>query len=125
VNTRCWLIQGHYPPARIGLLQWLDDRGITPYIRVKESHVGKSDLHGIEKFTYLPEQNRYFEVRRHQSAEPDRPLLLNVEAVTIREAAEYIGMSEAFLTLCASRKALQDWHSGLIRCSVLTRRVGS
>jgi len=41
------------------LLQWLDDRGITPYIRVKENPLGKSDLYGIEKFTYLPEQNCY------------------------------------------------------------------
>jgi hypothetical protein len=40
-------------------LQWLDDRGITPYIRVKENPLGKSDLYGIEKFTYLPEQNCY------------------------------------------------------------------
>ena len=39
------------------LLQWLDDRGITPYIRVKESPMGKSDLYGIEKFTHLPEHN--------------------------------------------------------------------
>ena len=41
------------------LLQWLDDRGITPYIRVKESPMGKSGLYGIEKFTYLPEENCY------------------------------------------------------------------
>ena len=41
------------------LLQWLDDRGITPYIRVKENPLGKSDLYGIEKFTYLPEPNCY------------------------------------------------------------------
>src|SRR5271165_4266990 len=41
------------------LLQWLDDRGITPYIRVKENPRGKSALYGIEKFTYLPEQNCY------------------------------------------------------------------
>ena len=41
------------------LLQWLDDRAITPYIRVKENPLGKSDLYGIEKFTYLPEQNCY------------------------------------------------------------------
>ena len=41
------------------LLQWLDDRGITPYIRVKENPSGKSALYGIEKFTYLPEQNCY------------------------------------------------------------------
>src|SRR6516162_5457120 len=37
------------------LLQWLDDRGITPYIRVKESPNSPPDLYGIEKFTYLPE----------------------------------------------------------------------
>ena len=41
------------------LLQWLDDRGITPYIRVKENPLAKSDLYGIEKFTYLPEENCY------------------------------------------------------------------
>jgi hypothetical protein len=41
------------------LLQRLDDRGITPYIRVKENPLGKSALYGIEKFTYLPEQNCY------------------------------------------------------------------
>jgi transposase len=41
------------------LLQWLDDRGITSYIRVKESPMPKSNLYGIEKFTYLPEQNCY------------------------------------------------------------------
>ena len=42
------------------LLQWLDERGITPYIRVKESPtLAKSDLYGIEKFTYLPEENCY------------------------------------------------------------------
>ena len=41
------------------LLQWLDDRGITPYIRVKENPLAKNDLYGIEKFTYLPEENCY------------------------------------------------------------------
>ena len=41
------------------LLAWLEERGITPYIRVKESPVPKSDLYGIEKFTYLPETNSY------------------------------------------------------------------
>ena len=34
------------------MLQWLDDRDITPYIRVKQSPMPKSDLYGIEKFTY-------------------------------------------------------------------------
>ena len=55
------------------LLQWLDDRGIAPYIRVKENPKGKTDLYGIDKFTYVPEQNCYIcpegkpEVRRNQS----------------------------------------------------------
>jgi transposase len=40
------------------LLQWLDDRGITPHIRVKESPT-PSALYGIEKFTYVPEVNSY------------------------------------------------------------------
>jgi transposase len=41
------------------LLQWLDDRGITPFIRVKECPTPTRDLYGIEKFTYLPEENCY------------------------------------------------------------------
>jgi len=41
------------------LLHWLDERGITPYIRVKECPLPNSDLYGIEKFTYLPEENCY------------------------------------------------------------------
>jgi hypothetical protein len=40
------------------MLQWLDERGITPYIRVKESPT-PSTLYGIEKFTYMPEVNCY------------------------------------------------------------------
>jgi transposase len=41
------------------LLQWLDDRGITPFIRVKECPNPTRDLYGIEKFTYVPEENCY------------------------------------------------------------------
>ena len=41
------------------LLQWLDDSGITPYIRVKECPTPTSDLYGIEKFNYITEQDRY------------------------------------------------------------------
>ena len=41
------------------LLQWLDERGITPYIRVKEGPNSPTDLYGIEKFTYVPEENCY------------------------------------------------------------------
>jgi hypothetical protein len=47
------------PDGNGELLQWLDDRGITPYIRVKENAMGKSDLYGIEKFTCVPDQNCY------------------------------------------------------------------
>src|SRR5437879_1713637 len=47
------------PPASGELLQWLDDRGITPYIRVKEGPNSPPDLYGIEKFTYVPEENCY------------------------------------------------------------------
>jgi transposase len=41
------------------LLQWLDERGIAPYIRVKENPNGPTDLYGIDKFTYVPEENCY------------------------------------------------------------------
>ncbi len=41
------------------LLAWLEERGITPYIRVKESPAPKTNLYGIEKFTYDPETNSY------------------------------------------------------------------
>jgi transposase len=41
------------------LLQWLEERGIAPYIRVKENPAATTDLYGIDKFTYLPEQNGY------------------------------------------------------------------
>src|SRR5881398_2013755 len=41
------------------LLQWLDDRGMAAYIRVKEKPNGPTDLYGIEQFTYRPEENSY------------------------------------------------------------------
>src|ERR1700739_3070697 len=41
------------------LLAWLEERDITPYIRVKESPAPKTNLYAIEKFTYDPETNRY------------------------------------------------------------------
>jgi len=41
------------------LLAWLEERDITPYIRVKESPAPKTNLYGIEKFTYAPETNSY------------------------------------------------------------------
>jgi transposase len=41
------------------MLQWLDERGIAPYIRVKECPRPTTDLYGIDKFTKLPEENCY------------------------------------------------------------------
>jgi transposase len=41
------------------LLQWLDDRGIAAFIRVKENPNGSTDLYGIDQFTYMPEENSY------------------------------------------------------------------
>jgi transposase len=41
------------------LLHWLQEREITPYMRVKENAQRKNDLYGIEKFTYDAEANRY------------------------------------------------------------------
>jgi Transposase DDE domain len=41
------------------LLAWFEERDITPYIRVKESPAPKTNLYGIEKFTYVAETNSY------------------------------------------------------------------
>src|SRR5215471_10934319 len=41
------------------MLQWLDERGIAAYIRVKENPNGPTDLYGIDQFTYVPEENCY------------------------------------------------------------------
>src|SRR5438034_1395616 len=41
-------------------LQWLADRGITPYMRTRDSiHRKRSPFFGPERFTYQPEHNRY------------------------------------------------------------------
>jgi hypothetical protein len=41
-------------------LQWLLDRGITPYMRTRDSALRKnSPFYGPECFTYLPESNSY------------------------------------------------------------------
>jgi len=41
-------------------LQWLLDRGITPYMRTRDSALRKnSPFYGPERFTYLPESNSY------------------------------------------------------------------
>jgi transposase len=65
--TRFYERQGRYPQSVAAdttygngeMLQWLDDRAIKPFIRVKESPNPTKDLYGIEKFTYLPEQDCY------------------------------------------------------------------
>ena len=41
------------------MLQWLEERGIEGYIRVKENPNGPTDLYGIDQFTYVPEENCY------------------------------------------------------------------
>src|SRR6266700_2383756 len=41
-------------------LQWLLERGITPYMRTRDSiHRTNSPFYGPERFTYLPENNSY------------------------------------------------------------------
>jgi transposase len=41
-------------------LQWLMERGITPYMRTRDSALRKnSPLYGPERFTFLPESNSY------------------------------------------------------------------
>jgi transposase len=59
--------QGRYPQSLAAdtsygngeLLHWLQERDITPYMRVKENAQRKNGLYGIEKFTYDEEANRY------------------------------------------------------------------
>jgi hypothetical protein len=41
------------------LLPWLDERGIAAYIRVKENLAATTDLYGIDRFTYVAEENCY------------------------------------------------------------------
>ena len=53
--TRRRLCQG----KSLNVLQWLDERGIAAYIRVKENPAATTDLYGIDKFTYVPEENCY------------------------------------------------------------------
>jgi hypothetical protein len=41
-------------------LQWLMERGVTPYMRTRDSALRtNSSLYGPERFTYLPESNSY------------------------------------------------------------------
>src|SRR6267143_1494593 len=41
-------------------LQWLMERGITPYMRTRDSALRKNNpLYGPDRFTYLPESNSY------------------------------------------------------------------
>ena len=65
--TRSAERRGHFPQSVAAdttygngeLLAWLEQRGITPYIRVKEKPAPKTNLYGIEKFTYVAETNSY------------------------------------------------------------------
>ena len=49
------------------LLAWLEERNITPYIRVKESPAPKTNLYGIEKFTYVAETKCHQSLTRRRS----------------------------------------------------------
>jgi transposase len=70
------------------LLQWLDERGIAPYIRVKENPNGPTDLYGIDKFTYVPEENCYICPEGKPlkyvgiNPQPHSPLLFDGEALS-------------------------------------------
>src|SRR5258708_4899052 len=41
------------------MLQWLDERGVAAYIRVKENAQGATGLYGIDQFTYRPQNNSW------------------------------------------------------------------
>jgi hypothetical protein len=46
-------------------LQWLADRGITPYMRTSDSiHRKNSPFYGPDRFTYQPESNSFAAVCR-------------------------------------------------------------
>jgi len=68
------------------LLQWLDDRGIAAYVRVKENPNGPTDLYGVVLLhaggeqLYLPGRQSP-EVRRNQCAQP-HPRLFYGEALS-------------------------------------------
>ena len=75
------------------LLAWLEQRGITPYIRVKESPAPKTNLYGIEKFTYVAETNSY------QCPEGKRLTYVGINA--INRTHVYRGHAEALSRLPA------------------------
>jgi len=54
-------------------LQWLADRGITPYMRTRDSiHRKNSPFYGPERFTYQPESNRYICPAGHEARSSTR-----------------------------------------------------
>jgi transposase len=63
--TRFYEQYGYYPQSLAAdttygngeMLHWLQQRGITTYMRVKENPPSKTELYGLEKFTYDPEAN--------------------------------------------------------------------
>src|SRR6202048_4445964 len=68
-------------------LQWLTERDITPYMRTRDSALRKNNpLYGPERFTYLPESNRYLCPAGEQ---------LNYVGLNVRNRAHaYIGSGE-------------------------------
>ena len=59
--------EGYYPQSLAAdtgygngeMLHWLEQHRITGQIPVKECPLGKSDLYGVDHFTYRPENNSY------------------------------------------------------------------
>ena len=59
-RTRAGLHRSHATYGNGEFLQWLLDRGITPYMRTRDSALRKNNPgYGPERFTYLPESNTY------------------------------------------------------------------
>jgi hypothetical protein len=74
-------------------LQWLLDRGITPYMRTRDNALRKnSPGYGPERFTYLPESNSY----RCPAGEQ-----LNYVGLNVRNRAHaYIGSAKRCAACC-------------------------
>jgi transposase len=74
-------------------LQWLLDRGITPYMRTRDNALRKNNPgYGPERFTYLPESNSY----RCPAGEQ-----LNYVGLNVRNRAHaYIGSAKRCAACC-------------------------
>ena len=87
-------------------LQWLLDRGITPYLRTRGRGLRKNNpLYGPERFVYLPESNSYLCPAGER---------LNYVGLNVRNRAQaYIGSGMRY-AVCESDRA----------CSFVTNPLG-